>query len=1000
MDEYNINNIQKINSINFINISEDKMPSRSQKPFYKLKHMEYLNPINNLENSYTLQKGKYSQRNLSKKTPLNKKYIIGTDNIQNSPYSKPDIVFNDLNDNNLPVSSVSLYKPQKNLSVQQKYQTNRLNYSHQKINPSLDNIYNNNFNISNNYLNNFNNNTFSNNSSSDYPKNEELNQRNNNMLYENKINEYKKQSKILLNKLNFYIKDSKFKSKEIFDLQQKNKNLQNELNKYNVNRQIINEKNINNNNNDSNLQAITYKSKIMNKNFQNINKNNYRTNNNKLETSQEIKNIKQKNILLNSKELYNADKKKKSNVKMQKNTSNNEDNNLKQYLEVKENEIKLLYQKMQKMKKDIELLTLKNSKLSKMLTKKNFDLIGYQKNEIDREKKIEQLTSLLSQQSFNNKSLPNNNNYFNNLDSNDKNLNEDIEEINLLKNEIKSKNTKIKELNEENDEKDKQINELVKKLNDLEIDLKGTKSTERQYFFEIKKYRNDLLIKDEEIKKLTKKIKLYEEEKNDLTNNINNKEKVFNMNKNIISELKNELENNKKIIEQKDLENKKLINNNEELLIEIKNSKKNNNQNKEDDILLKRIQELSLENNKLLDQINTVNLKCQGRKKLLSEKNKEIENMKNEEKNNLDPATSTIIANKHYKKLVWYLLYKKPNNDKTENDENNYKNYFWVSSSTLKNEDLKKFNKFEDDNDKNNEMQELVIDLHKKLEQKEENISKLDYQNKKLAKELLNKTANLKGNIVLNKNSKEIFSNSFNNNKTLENEIKYKNILEKLNHSSQREKHLNNQITLLKEKLNEKNNLETNFPHDMRNIDPHLHDSGFLDDDSEDNKNIDIDNLISGEVFSNKNNQENDTNTNEIKNNEINNNEINDENNVKIEKMDMNDNEELYKSNKTPSKEDPFKESERKVDEFLMKGAGDEDDYDEVKIITKQMNFLKDEIKDYREKNKNLSSEIKDLFLKIKCNDKNRKNIVQICQLLGFQPQLVDQIISNKKPKK
>ena len=160
--------------------------------------------------------------------------------------------------------------------------------------------------------------------------------------------------------------------------------------------------------------------------------------------------------------------------------------------------------------------------------------------------------------------------------------------------------------------------------------------------------------------------------------------------------------------------------------------------------------------------------------------------------------------------------------------------------------------------------------------------------------------------------------------------------------------------------------------------------------------------MISGEnnAFNNKNNQENDTNTNGIKNNEINNNEFNDENNVKIEKKDMNDNEEKYKSNKTPSKDDTFKESERKVDEFLMKGAGDEDDFDEVKIITKQMNFLKDEIKDYREKNKNLSSEIKDLFLKIKCNDKNRKNIVQICQLLGFQPQLVDQIISNKKPKK
>ena len=53
------------------------------------------------------------------------------------------------------------------------------------------------------------------------------------------------------------------------------------------------------------------------------------------------------------------------------------------------------------------------------------------------------------------------------------------------------------------------------------------------------------------------------------------------------------------------------------------------------------------------------------------------------------------------------------------------------------------------------------------------------------------------------------------------------------------------------------------------------------------------------------------------------------------------------------------------------------------------MNFLKDEIKDYREINKNLSSQIKDLFLKIKYNDKNRKNIVQMCQLLGFQRQLV-----------
>ena len=41
------------------------------------------------------------------------------------------------------------------------------------------------------------------------------------------------------------------------------------------------------------------------------------------------------------------------------------------------------------------------------------------------------------------------------------------------------------------------------------------------------------------------------------------------------------------------------------------------------------------------------------------------------------------------------------------------------------------------------------------------------------------------------------------------------------------------------------------------------------------------------------------------------------------------------------SKDDPFKQSEQKVDEFLAKGAGEEDDFDEVKMINKQMNFWK-----------------------------------------------------------
>ena len=176
----------------------------------------------------------------------------------------------------------------------------------------------------------------------------------------------------------------------------------------------------------------------------------------------------------------------------------------------------------------------------------------------------------------------------------------------------------------------------------------------------------------------------------------------------------------------------------------------------------------------------------------------------------------------------------------------------------------------------------------------------------------------------------------------------------------------------------------------MKDIDPHLIDSGFLDDDSMENKEIEINDL-----FNKKENNDIEDNIN------INNEQNKNNNKITIENTNTNNKSNSDELNKAMNlnnskKDDPFKESERKVDEFLANGAGDEDDFDEVKVINKQMNFLKEEIKDYREKNKNLGNEIKELFSKIKCNDKNRKHIVQICQILNFQPVIIDQIISNK----
>ena len=292
---------------------------------------------------------------------------------------------------------------------------------------------------------------------------------------------------------------------------------------------------------------------------------------------------------------------------------------------------------------------------------------------------------------------------------------------------------------------------------------------------------------------------------------------------------------------------------------------------------------------------------------------------------------------------------------------------------------MNKFNEFEDEKNKINELKEFNMALQKKLEIKEEKINKLDYQNQKLSNQLHNKTANIKGINLLNKQSKDNsnFANSFNT-EAAENERKYKNILEKLNDSNKRNIHLHNQVLILKEKLDEKDKLEKKFPHDLKDIDPNLHDSGFLDDDSFEDKERDINDLL---------NKEPEPKSNIIENKE---------NNI-LTSNNSNNEEDLNKAIKSfDSKNDPFKESERKVDEFLAKGAGEADDFDEVKMINKQMNFLKEEIKDYRERMKKLVSEIKELFSKIKCNDKNRKNIVQICQILAFSPSIIDQIVNNK----
>ena len=91
-----------------------------------------------------------------------------------------------------------------------------------------------------------------------------------------------------------------------------------------------------------------------------------------------------------------------------------------------------------------------------------------------------------------------------------------------------------------------------------------------------------------------------------------------------------------------------------------------------------------------------------------------------------------------------------------------------------------------------------------------------------------------------------------------------------------------------------------------------------------------------------------------------------------------------------------YKISEKKVDEFLNKG-NEEDDLDMEKLLQKQLNYLKKEVSETNNKYNMLEGQVKELLKHIKCDMKNKPQIVQICQILGFDQDKVNKIVSNKK---
>jgi hypothetical protein len=216
--------------------------------------------------------------------------------------------------------------------------------------------------------------------------------------------------------------------------------------------------------------------------------------------------------------------------------------------------------------------------------------------------------------------------------------------------------------------------------------------------------------------------------------------------------------------------------------------------------------------------------KCILTQQKLSDKNEELNKKTNEKLPLISPNIYTIILKKKIKALTWYLLILK-----NPKEKNMYSNYIWVAENQIK---IKDFNENFEDSETQIKNQNVIY--LKKLEEKEDIISKLKLKNEKLNEKLNNFTGTLKipssklnDFKILNKDV--LSTNSYYLNTNAEGESVPKHIYHRLlNQYNENNKAMNNlqkiynetskEITTLKsdlkkanEKLKQQNDFENNY---------------------------------------------------------------------------------------------------------------------------------------------------------------------------------------------
>ena len=755
---------------------------------------------------------------------------------------------------------------------------------------------------------------------------------NHNINYENEIN-------ILNAKLQYYINEK-----------EKNEKLIKNLKKYN---QILNH---------NNIKQARYNNMINTKKQESEKSSEYNEeNNNNNINNKNInikKNSKNENLKIDS---FDVEIKSSSNKILNKESSNNSMNDI---IEIQNSNFELINQKdmeINKLKNELEEKNILLKKREKIINEYALNIKKLNDENINLKENLKARIVELNEYKLKYDDDKK-------LDDSDRKIKFDLilrenkdlkEKFNIAKEEKINNERKIEELNEDienlkesNENYKKQINEK----NEL-IDKRNNELNEIKTINNNLKQTNDNIV--EKINNIKNQNEQLNKENNELTQKMHIMEDNYNLSKKEINDIKainTELKNQLKKSVSSEPKEENIIN-----LNNIDNKKDQNETDKikkENDILQNRVIQLNTLIEELNTQSNQLNMKYSNLKKenknlkdvsqaLIEKQKKEIE-----EKDKLDkisPNTHYIITKKTYNNLIWYLVSIIDPNDKSLLKKSGYESYKWVSELSIPKSQLIKYNKFEDDETKINELHSYIQKFDKFGKKEEEkyknNINiNLENRNHKLSEKFQNKSSNIKiGNIFLSKllnnnNDKSNINNNINSNhNTLKNNANsymnnqigdIKNLLDELNDYKSEVSRLKNQLKDQDKLLSGVNNIK-NISLDINSI----------VDESEDKKVVDI-----------------------IKKNE--------------------ENAQKDKGNFLG---------------ILNDVPGEESDLDEVKGLKKMNDYLKNDIREKEKIMKDLIEQIQEMIKQLKWTFTTNKIVTKILQILGYTPEVIKIITDNKK---